>query len=78
MPSVVRNYGAGIIKAALTAVRYMAYDLWPQGYPASSPFPRPDYDPRRLRHRYFNTLLENERRKAPLGLHRHHRRGVVP
>lgn len=66
---VVRNYGVmGIIKAALeSAVRYMAYDLGPKGIRVFAVSPGPIMTRAASGIANFNTLLENDAAKAPLG-----------
>ena len=66
---VVRNYGVmGIIKAALeSAVRYMAYDLGPKGIRVFAVSPGPIMTRAASGIANFNTLLEADAVKAPLG-----------
>jgi enoyl-[acyl-carrier protein] reductase I len=66
---VVRNYGVmGIIKAALeSAVRYMAYDLGPKGIRVFAVSPGPIMTRAASGIANFNTLLEADAIKAPLG-----------
>ena len=66
---VVRNYGVmGIIKAALeSAVRYMAYDLGPKGIRVFAVSPGPIMTRAASGIANFNTLLEADAQKAPLG-----------
>ena len=66
---VVRNYGVmGIIKAALeSAVRYMAYDLGPKGIRVFAVSPGPIMTRAASGIANFNTLLESDAAKAPLG-----------
>lgn len=66
---VVRNYGVmGIIKAALeSAVRYMAYDLGPKGIRVFAVSPGPIMTRAASGIANFNSLLEKDAEKAPLG-----------
>ncbi len=66
---VVRNYGVmGVIKAALeSAVRYMAYDLGPKGIRVFAVSPGPIMTRAASGIANFNSLLENDAQKAPLG-----------
>jgi enoyl-[acyl-carrier protein] reductase I len=66
---VVRNYGVmGIIKAALeSAVRYMAYDLGPKGIRVFAVSPGPIMTRAASGIANFNSLIESDAQKAPLG-----------
>lgn len=66
---VVRNYDLmGPVKAALEcAVRYLAYELGPRGIRVHALSPGPIHTRAASGLKDFESLLEDERRKAPMG-----------